>query len=105
MHHNALDMASDQLQTMNIMHPLSIHYNKYSIKETNKLSSLINSNSAFKTIESVYRLIQIYSGITCGRVLNGELYTQNLQKLIYLHIWIQAAAVPLSFHFTRRPVN
>ena len=28
---------------------------------------------------------QIYSGITCGSVLNGELYVQRLQKLIYLH--------------------
>ena len=28
-------------------------------------------------------IIQIYSGITCGTVLNGELYTQKLQKLIY----------------------
>ena len=29
-------------------------------------------------------ITQIYSGITCGRVLNGELYTEKLQKLIYL---------------------
>ena len=28
--------------------------------------------------------IQIYSGITRGRVLNGELYTQRLHKVIYL---------------------
>ena len=27
---------------------------------------------------------QIYSGITCGRVLNGGLYTRGLYKLIYL---------------------
>ena len=26
-----------------------------------------------------------FSQITRGRVLNGELYTQRLQKLIYLH--------------------
>ena len=32
-------------------------------------------------------IIQIYSGITCGGVFNGELYTQRLQKLIYLYIW------------------
>ena len=31
-------------------------------------------------------MIQIYSGITSGRVLNGELYAQRLQKLIYLHL-------------------
>ena len=27
---------------------------------------------------------QIYSGITCGRVLNGEIYTYKLYKLINL---------------------
>ena len=32
--------------------------------------------------------IQICSGITNGRVLNGELYAQRLQKLIYLHLLI-----------------
>ena len=26
------------------------------------------------------------SGITRGRMLNGELYAQRLQKLIYLHL-------------------
>ena len=31
-------------------------------------------------------MIQIYSGITSGRVLNGELSAQRLQKLIYLHL-------------------
>ena len=31
-------------------------------------------------------MIQICSGITSGRVLNGELYAQRLQKLIYLHL-------------------
>ena len=30
--------------------------------------------------------IQIYSGITRGRMLNDELYTQRLQKLIYLYL-------------------
>ena len=31
-------------------------------------------------------IIQIYySGITRGRVLNGKLYAQRLQKYIYLH--------------------
>ena len=32
------------------------------------------------------RIIQICSGITRGRVLNGELYAQRLDKLIYLHL-------------------
>ena len=32
-------------------------------------------------------MIQICSGITSGRMLNGELYAQRLQKLIsYLHL-------------------
>ena len=31
-------------------------------------------------------MIQICSGITSGRVLNGELCAQRLQKLIYLHL-------------------
>ena len=30
-------------------------------------------------------ILQICSGITRGGVLKGELYTQRLQKLIYLH--------------------
>ena len=29
---------------------------------------------------------QICSGITLGRVLNGDLYAQRLQKLINLHL-------------------
>ena len=32
-------------------------------------------------------MIQICSRITTGRVLNGELYTQRLQKLIYAHLF------------------
>ena len=36
------------------------------------------------TYSSIY-IIQICSGITRGKVLNGELYTQRLQKLIYLY--------------------
>ena len=31
-------------------------------------------------------VIQIYSGITRGRVLNGELYTHRLQKLVFLYL-------------------
>ena len=34
-------------------------------------------------------MIQVCSGITGGRVLNGELYAQGLQKLIYLHLQMQ----------------
>ena len=32
-------------------------------------------------------IIQIYSGITRGRVLNGELYAQRLQQLIYVYFY------------------
>ena len=31
-------------------------------------------------------MIEICSGITSGRVLNGELYAQRLQKLTYLYL-------------------
>ena len=34
-----------------------------------------------------WHIIQMCSGITCGRVLNGELYAQRFQKLIYLHLF------------------
>ena len=40
-----------------------------------------------KCILSVIHIIQRCSGITRGRVLNGELYAQRLQKLIYLHLF------------------
>ena len=33
------------------------------------------------------RIIQIRSEITRGRVLNGELYAQRFQKLLYLHLF------------------
>ena len=32
-------------------------------------------------------MIQLCSAITRGRVLNGELYAQRCQKLIYLHLF------------------
>ena len=32
--------------------------------------------------------IQLCSGVTYGRVLNGELYAQTFQKLIYLHLYV-----------------
>ena len=35
----------------------------------------------------LYFIIQLCSGITHGRVLNGELYAQVFQKLIYLHLF------------------
>ena len=33
---------------------------------------------------NIQHAVQIYSGITCGRVLKGELYTHRFQKLFYL---------------------
>ena len=31
-------------------------------------------------------VVQICYKITCGRVFNGKIYAQRLQKLIYLHL-------------------
>ena len=43
-------------------------------------------NSVEEMFALSYHIIQIYSGNTRGRVLNRELYTQRLQKLIYLYL-------------------
>ena len=46
------------------------------------------SQAGMRSFSYFYSIIQyinqIYSGITCGRVLNGELYTWKLYKLINL---------------------
>ena len=42
-----------------------------------------------------YIHIQICSGITSGRVLNGELYAQILWTLIYLHTTFTISKVVL----------
>ena len=34
-------------------------------------------------------IIHLCSGITCGRVLNGELCAQRFQKLLYLHLFTE----------------
>ena len=54
----------------------------------------INFRSLCHTIcfflESIWNndhMTQLCSGITCGRVLNGELYAQRSQKLIDLHLF------------------
>ena len=44
-------------------------------------------------------IIQIYSGITRGRVLNGELNTQRLHKLVYLCLFTECF-MKISFHFS-----
>ena len=54
-------------------------------------------------------IIQIYSGITCGRVLNGELYTCKLYKLINL-FGLQAVSWSydsrgVECNFTKQPVD
>ena len=41
----------------------------------------------YKKEVNIKHIIQICSGITRGRVLNGELYAQRLQKLIYLYLF------------------
>ena len=48
------------------------------------MPALTTRPSVTKIIISYIYIIQIYSGITCGRVLNGELYTCKLYKLINL---------------------
>ena len=55
----------------------------------NILFYLVIRSSASDTynFDLMYHTAQIYSGITRGRVLNGELYTQRLQKLIYLYLF------------------
>ena len=44
-------------------------------------------------------IIQIYSGITRGRVLNGEICTQRLHKLIYLCLSTECF-MKISFYFS-----
>ena len=48
----------------------------------------IQKISPFKPIylPNLGNSIQVCSGIASGRVLNGELYAQILQRLIYLHL-------------------
>ena len=42
--------------------------------------------SIWRKKNRIYYKWQMCSGITPGRVLNGELYAHTLQKLIYLHL-------------------
>ena len=46
----------------------------------------VNHIHVLSEIEIKVYTIQIWSGITHGRVLNEELSAQRLQKLIYLHL-------------------
>ena len=46
-------------------------------------------------------MIQLCSGITHGRVLNGELYAQRVQKLIYLHLSIFIILLFIITSFTK----
>ena len=48
---------------------------------------------------SVNKYRKINSGITLGRVLNGELYAQRLQKLIYLHFFYKDCFMKVLFNF------
>ena len=48
----------------------------------------------------VEHIIQICSGITRGRVLNGELYAQRLQMLLYMHLSTDSF-MTISLHSSR----
>ena len=48
---------------------------------TNEVMFVINM---FFLLQQKY--YSFFSGITTGRVLNGEFYAQRLQKLIYQHL-------------------
>ena len=47
---------------------------------------LLRTNKMVVNISHLKHLIQLCSGITRGRVLNGELDAKKNQKLIYLHL-------------------
>ena len=77
--HNKLTCRAESALLKNLtLHSVVIIHKIYSV------------NSGFVTgwhyiyIYIYIYIIQIYSGITCGRVLNGELYTCKLYKLISL---------------------
>ena len=42
------------------------------------------------------------SGIICGRVLEGELYAQRIQKLIYLHLFTDCFNEDTDLHLFQR---
>ena len=51
-----------------------------------KLALLGGNFVMCRNIYLICCIIQVCSGITRGRVLNGELHAQRLQKLIYVHL-------------------
>ena len=50
----------------------------------NHYGKFIDINIQYRDIFTRSDMIEICSGITSGRVLNGELHTQRLQKFFYL---------------------
>ena len=52
----------------------------------NTCTTQVMSAFKLKTVKDHSHIIHIYSGITRGKVLKGQLYTQRLQKLIYLYL-------------------
>ena len=56
------------------------------INTKKKLYNIKSFGNAAEYIQA-FGVIQIYSGIIRGRVLNVELYAQKLQKLIYLYLF------------------
>ena len=74
------------------------------VTEFSDLWLLLFTRATPGTPASIY-IIQIYSGIICGRVLNGELYTCKLYKLINL-CRSTGCFVKLHFiNFTKQPVD
>ena len=55
----------------------------------------------YTSIHNLNYIIQICSGITRGRVLNGEPYAQRLQKLFYMH-WPTDCFMKLSLQSIRQ---
>ena len=67
----------------------TLHKLRWNNTNRNLYSATANTEDRMwmNRIFSTVHIIQICYGITRGRVLNGELYAQRLQKLIYLHLF------------------
>ena len=92
-----------------LIHLLSTRNDKVgALREAFYRQNLPNCMNVLATIAvfalAVYlqvKKIQFYSGITRGRVLNGELYAQRLQKLIYMHLFTDCF-VKISFQSSQQ---
>ena len=60
---------------------------QFTFEFTDKILHIYTENQSIQTnLFHFGNMIQMCSGIASGRVLNGELYAQILQKLTYLHL-------------------